>query len=455
MTQMAKAKRGVITDQMKLVAEQEGLDPEEIRELVSNGLVVIPANPNHRIERFSGIGHKLSVKVNVNLGTSYDYSDIDEEIKKLEVAHEYGADTVMDLSTGGDLENIMRTLIERSKIPIGTVPIYEAEFRAAKNKGSFFKMTVDDLFETIEEHGRRGVDFITVHCGITLSTIERYMNSPRTTGIVSRGGGLILAWMIHNEQENPLYRYFDRLLEIAREYDITLSLGDGLRPGSIADSTDRLQIHELVVLGELVERARKADVQVMVEGPGHIPLNEIATNVQIEKKLCKNAPFYILGMLPCDTAAGFDHIAGAIGGAVAGMYGADMLCYITPSEHLGLPTVEQVKEGLIAFKIAAHIADVARGNKRALERNRLISEARYKLDWENQLKYVLFPKEARRIYDSRPSRTKACSMCGPFCPMNLVENTLKDGKHRKFLVDVSDQTQKDGRSKEAEPKIAR
>ncbi|GBD03110.1 Phosphomethylpyrimidine synthase [bacterium HR19] len=426
MTQLEKARKGIITDEMYYIAEQEGISPEELREKVAQGLVVIPANPNHKsLERFTGIGEGLTVKVNVNIGTSYDYANLDEEIEKLAIAMEYGGDTVMDLSTGGDLETIMKTLIEKSKIPIGTVPIYEAEFRAAKQKGSFYNMTVDDLFEVIEEHGKRGVDFITVHCGVTLESLRRYQNTQRVTGIVSRGGGLMAAWMIHNEMENPLYKYFDRLLEIAREYDMTLSLGDGLRPGSIADSTDRPQIQELIIIGELVERARKAGVQAMVEGPGHIPLNEIFTNVQIEKKLCKGAPFYILGMLPCDTAAGYDHIAGAIGGALAGMYGADMLCYLTPAEHLGLPSPEQVKEGLIAFRIAAHIADIARGNKKAIERNLLMSQARYKLDWKKQFELALFPNEAQKIFRERSSKTKACSMCGPFCPMNLVEQTLK------------------------------
>lgn len=438
MTQLESAKKGIITEQMKYVAEVEGIEPEKLRELVAEGLVVIPANPNHDIHRFTGIGQGLSVKVNVNLGTSYDYINLEEEIKKVEISHQYGADTVMDLSTGGDLENIMRTLISKAKVPLGTVPIYEAEFRAAKEKGSFFKMTVDDLFGVIEEHGKRGVDFITVHCGITLEALRTYMNTSRTTGIVSRGGGLMAAWMIHNEQENPLYRYFDRLLEIAREYDMTLSLGDSLRPGSTADSTDRPQIHELITLGELVERARKAGVQTMVEGPGHIPLNEVATNVQIQKKLCRGAPFYILGMLPCDTAAGFDHIAGAIGGALAGMYGADMLCYITPAEHLGLPTPEHVRDGLIAFKIAAHIADLARGNRKALERNKIVSEARYKLDWKTQFQFLLFPEEAKKIYEERSTKTKACSMCGPFCPMNIVENTIRNKLHNGKTLQILD-----------------
>lgn len=420
MTQIEKARRGIVTEQMEAVAREEGMSPHEIRELVACGAVVIPSNPRHSIVRFAGIGQGLSVKVNVNLGTSYEYSDLDEEIKKLEIAHEYGADTVMDLSIGGDVEKIMKSLLERAKVPLGTVPIYEAELRAAKERGSILNMTADDLFEVIEEHGRRGVDFITVHCGVTLGTLERCMNSARTTGIVSRGGGLIAAWIMHNEQENPLYVHFDRLLEIAREYDMTLSLGDGLRPGSVFDSTDRAQIQELIILGELAERARRAGVQVMIEGPGHIPLTEIAMNIQIAKKLCGNAPFYILGMVPCDTAAGFDHIAGAIGGAIAGMHGADMLCYVTPAEHLGLPSLEHVKEGIIAFKIAAHVADVARGNKKAILRNRLMSEARYRLDWEEQFRHALFPDEARKIHRERSSKAKTCSMCGPFCPMNLI-----------------------------------
>jgi len=426
MTQLEAARMGKITPQMEYVARVEGKSPEEIRELVAAGRVVIPANPNHTsLERFTGIGEGLKVKVNVNLGTSFDYVNVEEELEKVYIALEYGADTLMDLSTGGDLRAIRQLVLERSTIPVGTVPIYEAEFRAAKEKHSFFHMTADDLFEVIEEHGKQGVDYITVHVGVTWESLRRYQNTHRVTGIVSRGGGLIAAWMLHNEQENPLYEHYDRLLEIAREYDMTLSLGDGLRPGSLADSTDRPQIQELLLIGELVERARKAGVQAMVEGPGHIPLNEIFTNVQIQKKLTGHAPFYILGMLPTDVAAGFDHIAGAIGGALAGWYGADMLCYITPAEHLALPTPAQVKEGLIAFKIAAHIADLARGNPEAIARNREMSKARYALDWERQFELALFPKEARAIFEARGSKTEACSMCGPFCPMNLVEKTLR------------------------------
>ena len=425
MTQLEAARKGKITPEMEYVAQQEGRHPEEIRALVAAGRVVIPANPNHTsLRRFTGIGEGLRVKVNVNLGTSYDYVNLEEELEKVRIAHEYGADTLMDLSTGGDLRAIRERILQESQIPVGTVPIYEAEFRAAK-RSSFYDMTADELLEVIEEHGRQGVDFITVHCGITWEGLRIYQQSGRVTGIVSRGGGLLAAWMLKHQRENPLYERYDDVLEIARTYDMTLSLGDALRPGSLADSTDRVQIHELLVLGELVQRAREAGVQAMVEGPGHIPLHEIQTNVQIQKKLTDHAPFYILGMLPVDTAAGYDHIAGAIGGALAGWFGADMLCYLTPAEHLALPTPEQVKEGLIAFRIAAHAADVARGLPAAVQRNREMSEARYALDWERQLELALFPREARAIFEQRRSGTVACSMCGPFCPMNLVEQTLR------------------------------
>ncbi|AWR86185.1 phosphomethylpyrimidine synthase ThiC [Meiothermus taiwanensis] len=425
MTQLEAARKGIVTEAMAYVAQSEGLEPEFVRERVAAGRVVIPANPNHRtLTHFTAIGEGMRVKVNANLGTSYDFVDPEQEVQKVRAAIEAGADAVMDLSTGGDLAQIRKMTLEASSVPLGTVPIYEAEFRAARRK-SVFDMTPDELLTVIEEHGRSGVDYITIHAGVTQESLRRYRNSSRVTGIVSRGGGLLAAWMLRNERENPLWERFDDVLEIARTYDMTLSLGDGLRPGSLADATDRPQIQELLLVGELVERAHRAGVQVMVEGPGHIPLNEIQTNVQIQKKLTNHAPFYILGMLPVDTAAGYDHIAGAIGGAVAGWHGADMLCYLTPAEHLGLPTVQQVREGVIAFKIAAHAADVARGHPGALLRNRQMSQARYALDWERQFELCLFPQEARRLYETRATRTKACSMCGPFCPMNLVEAVLR------------------------------
>lgn len=426
MTQIEFAKKGIITDVMRKIAEDEGVSPEFIREGVEKGEIVIPFNPNHKnLKKPCGIGRGLKTKVNANIGTSYDYVNLEEELEKLRVAIKYGADTVMDLSTGGDLKLIRETIIENSEVPVGTVPLYEAEFRAARERGSIFEMTPEMLFEVIEEHGKSGVDFITVHVGITLESLRRLKNQKRITGIVSRGGGLLAVWMLHHGEENPLYERFDELLEIAREYDMTLSLGDALRPGSIIDATDRPQIEELILIGELVERARNAGVQVMVEGPGHIPINEIKVNVEMEKKFCKNAPFYVLGPLPCDTGAGFDHIVGAIGGALAASYGVDFLCYVTPAEHLGLPTPQHVKEGVIVSKIAAHIGDLAKGIKSAWEQNKKISEARYKLNWEKQFKYMLFPDEARKIHEERKSNTEACSMCGPFCPMNLFENYVE------------------------------
>ena len=426
MTQLEMARRGVISEALRAVAAQEGLDPEDLREWVAAGAVVIPVNPNHHtLARPCGIGRGLTTKVNANLGTSYDYVNLEEELEKVRVAVEYGADTVMDLSTGGDIPRIREAVLTASPVPVGTVPIYEAEFRAAESRGSFLEMTEDDLFATIEDHGRQGVDYITVHCGVTRHALELYRRAGRVTGIVSRGGGLMAAWMLHHDKENPLLEHFDRLLEIAHEYDIVLSLGDSLRPGSLADDLDRPQVEELVVLGDLVDRARRAGVQAMVEGPGHVPLHEIRTNVQLEKKLCRDAPFYILGMLPVDTGAGFDHIVGAIGGAVAAMYGVDMLCYVTPAEHLALPTVDDVREGVIAFKIAAHVADYAKGIPAVRERNLEMSRARYRLDWERQFQLALFPQEARRIFRRRSSQTRACSMCGPFCPMNLVEKILR------------------------------
>lgn len=425
MTQLEAARKGIVTEAMAYVAHCEGLEPQFVREQVAAGRVVIPANPNHRtLTRFTAIGEGMRVKVNANLGTSYDFADPEQEVRKVRAAIEAGADTVMDLSTGGDLERIREMTLEASTVPLGTVPIYEAEFQAARRK-SVFDMTADELLEVIERHGRSGVDYITVHAGVTQESLRRYRNSPRVTGIVSRGGGMLAAWMLRNEQENPLWERFDDVLEIARSYDMTLSLGDGLRPGCLADATDRAQVQELLLVGELVERARRAGVQAMVEGPGHIPLGEIQANVQLQKKLTDHAPFYILGMLPIDTAAAFDHIAGAIGGAVAGWHGADMLCYLTPAEHLALPTAEHVREGVIAFKLAAHVADVARGHPAALLRNRQMSQARYALDWERQFELCLFPEEARRLYETRATRTKACSMCGPFCPMNLVEAVLR------------------------------
>ncbi len=357
MTQLEYALNNKITPEMEYIAETESINPRVLMEKIKEGRVVIPANKIHlskNLKKLVGIGEGLKTKVNANLGTSFDYVNIEEEKEKLLVAVEYGTDTVMDLSTGGNLREIRKALMEICEVPMGSVPVYEAEFNAAKKKGSIFDLEVDDFLRAIEFHAKDGVDFMTIHAGITLEGIRFMKNQGRTTWIVSRGGGLLAAWMMYHNRENPLYEYFDDILDICRTYDVTISLGDSLRPGSLADSLDRAQVHELLVLGELVDRSRKAGVQVMVEGPGHVPLNEIHTQVQLQKKITRNAPFYILGMLPTDIGAGWDHIVGAIGGAVAGSYGADMLCYITPAEHLGLPTVEHVKYGVIAFKIAAH-----------------------------------------------------------------------------------------------------
>jgi len=358
MTQLELAKEGTISPQMQLVAQQEGVEAEFIRQGVANGTIVIPANSKHVNLVPCGIGQGLRTKVNANIGTSSDFGNIDTELEKLRVAIDSGADAVMDLSTGGDISAIRRAIIASSCVPIGTVPIYRAAIDAVDRYGAIVKMTVDDLFAAIEEHVSDGVDFITVHCGVTQSAIARLKQQRRVADVVSRGGAFLIGWMLHNERENPLYEYYDRLLEVAREFDVTLSLGDGMRPGSLADATDRAQIEELLVIGELVQRAQQAGVQAMVEGPGHLPLNQIETNVQLEKAVCKGAPFYVLGPMVTDIAAGYDHIAGAIGGAIAAAAGTDFLCYVTPAEHLSLPDSADVKQGVIASRIAAHAGDI-------------------------------------------------------------------------------------------------
>lgn len=424
MTQLEIARSGSISPEMKLVAEAEGVAPEFIRQGIADGNIVIPANRNHQLSQYCGIGKGLRVKVNANIGTSTDYGDMESELEKLRVAIEYESDTVMDLSTGGDLSAIRRAILKESAIPLGTVPIYQAGIDTIERRGAIVHMTPDDLFQVIEEQAAEGVDFVTVHCGVTRTAIERLKRQKRVTDVVSRGGAILLGWILHNEQENPLYEQYDRLLEIAREFDVTLSLGDGLRPGSLADATDRAQVEELLILGELVERAWDAGVQVMVEGPGHVPLDQITTNVQLEKAICKGAPFYVLGPLVTDIAAGYDHISGAIGGAIAALAGADFLCYVTPSEHLGLPDLDDVKEGVIASRIAAHAADIAKGVKGAWERDRRMSVARKNLDWEEQVRLGLDPKKARRVHEQHATSGTACSMCGDLCALKLASDFL-------------------------------
>ena len=424
MTQLESAREGKVTEELAACARLEGAAVGLLREKVAEGRLVIEASPNHKGVKPVAIGEGTRVKINANIGTSRDRTDIDHELEKLRISVESGADTVMDLSTGGDLDEIRRIVIDNSPIPVGTVPIYQAA-REAKDKGkSIAELDPEHLFETIEKHGEDGVTFITVHCGVTIRSLERLRRQGRVLGIVSRGGAFLCKWIERNGKENPLYEQYDRLLEIARQFDVTLSLGDGMRPGCLADATDGAQIEELLVIGELVQRAQQAGVQVMVEGPGHVPLNQIEANVQLEKAICRGAPFYVLGPLVTDVAAGYDHITGAIGGAVAAAAGADFLCYVTPAEHLSLPDPDDVKQGVIASRIAAHAADIAKGIKGAGERDLKMSMARKRLDWEEQARLALDPERSHRVHRQRATTGSACSMCGQYCAMDLVAKYL-------------------------------
>lgn len=425
MTRIELAKKGIVTNEMKDVALSEGISPERLALDISEGITVIPKNIHHNIKAI-GIGRGLRTKVNANIGTSKDKVSFDEEMKKLDVIVKYGADAVMDLSTGGPIKDLRRLLLRKSPISVGTVPIYEAAVRAAETYGTIAKMTLDDIFKVIEEHAEEGVDFITVHCGLTRKAIERLREEGRILDIVSRGGSFLLEWMIYNDKENPLYEHYDRLLDIAKKYDLTLSLGDALRPGCLEDATDRTQIEELLTIGELKDIALEAGVQAIIEGPGHVPLNQIELNIKIQKEICKGAPFYVLGPLVTDIAMGYDHIAAAIGGAIAGAAGADFLCYVTPSEHIRLPTIEDVKEGVIASKIAAHAADIAKGVPSAIELDRKMAKCRKNLDWEGQITLSLDPEKVRKWRaEVPPSESEVCSMCGEFCAIKIVEQALK------------------------------
>jgi len=424
MTQLELARTGTVSPQIKHVAEKEGVGTDFIIQGLAKGEITIPANINHTNLIPCGIGKGLRTKVNANIGTSSDFCDLNTELRKLQTAIDFGADTVMDLSTGGDISAIRRAIMHASTVPVGTVPIYQAGIEAIENRGAIVNMSVDEIFAVIEEHAKDGVDFMTVHCGVTQASLARLKKQGRTTDIVSRGGAFLIGWMLHNDKENPLYQYYDRLLGLALEYDFTLSLGDGLRPGCLADATDRAQIEELIILGELVECSREAGVQAMIEGPGHLPLNQIATNVQLEKSLCRGAPFYVLGPLVTDIGAGYDHITAAIGGAIAAAAGADFLCYVTPTEHLSLPNVEDVKEGVIASRIAAHAADVVKGVKGAKEWDEQMSKARKALDWKTQAKLSLDPELSRQVHSKIPASGATCSMCGKYCAMAIVERYL-------------------------------
>ncbi|MBD3413377.1 MAG: phosphomethylpyrimidine synthase ThiC [Candidatus Aminicenantes bacterium] len=428
MTQIEQARKGNATKALKQVAEEEGLPADQILELVALGKVVIPLNPNHGDIHPVGIGSQLRTKVNVNIGTSEDFPEIENELKKTEIALKYKTDTIMDLSTGGDINKIRRKILDKARIPLGTVPIYQVGIQAIEKRGAIVDMTAEDIFSVIEEQAQEGVDFMTVHAGLTSKAIDRLKKQGRIADIVSRGGAFHLAWILHNQKENPFYEKFDRLLDIAHKYDVTLSLGDGLRPGAIADASDRPQFEELLTLGELVKRSWEAGVQVMVEGPGHVPLDQIDMNMKIQKRVCQGAPFYVLGPIVTDIAPGYDHIVSAIGGAVAAWSGADFLCYVTPSEHLGLPTHDDVREGVIASRIAAHAADIVKGVSGAAEKDSAISKARRRLDWEAQKKLAIDPYKFEDIRNQRQTKSKACSMCGDFCALQMVEDFLNSSE---------------------------
>ena len=423
MTQIEIARKGKYSKEMLAVAKSENVSKEQVRTGIATGRIVITSSLIHKPKKVCGIGKGLKTKVNVNIGTSPDRSTLKQELAKLKVAIECGADAVMDLSTGGDMDKTRAAIIKSSPIAVGTVPIYQASVEAIRKRKSVVDMTKEEMFAGIEKHIKDGVDFITVHCGVTKETIGRLRREGRIANIVSRGGAFLTEWIMHNGKENPLFEEYDSLLELARKYDVTLSLGDGFRPGCLADATDRAQVQELIILGELAERALKAGVQAMIEGPGHMPINQIEANILLEKRLCHEAPFYVLGPLVTDIAPGYDHITSAIGGAIAGTAGADFLCYVTPAEHLGLPDINDVREGTIASKIAAHVADIGKGLPGALEIDKRMAFYRKNLDWENQKKCALDPAKITK-YRKNGKGDNTCTRCGEFCAMKRISKYL-------------------------------
>jgi len=426
MTQILEARKGNITPEMEAVARSEGVSIEHIVDGVAKGTIVITRNTQHPSIAPLGIGSGLRTKINANIGTSKDRMSIEDEIEKLKVAVSAGADAVMDLSTGGPIIEIRQEILRQSTVAIGTVPIYQAAVETVGQGRSIVQMDPETLFRVIEEQAEEGVDFVTVHCGVTIASVERLKRQGRIMDVVSRGGAFHLEWIIYNETENPLYTQYERLIEICKKYDMALSLGDGMRPGCLADATDRAQIEELIVLGELRDAAHQAGVQVMIEGPGHVPINQVAMNIRIQKALCKGAPFYVLGPLVTDVAPGYDHITSAIGGAISGAAGADFLCYVTPSEHLRLPDLEDVREGVMASRIAAHAADIAKGVNGAIEWDREMARRRKALDWKGQIELSINPERARKLRESSlPKESDVCSMCGEFCSMKGVSKYLK------------------------------
>lgn len=421
MTQLEMARNNEISKEMKIVAEKENVDVKNLIKKIAEGKVVIPASKLHKNLSPIGIGEGLSVKINANIGSSPDKADLNYELEKLRVCVDEKADTVMDLSTGGDIDKIRREIIKNSKIPVGTVPIYQA----ACSVDDVVELDAKDFIDGIRKHIEDGVDFITIHAGLLSSSIP--LIKKRLMGVVSRGGAQTLRWMVHHKSENPIYENFDEILKMAKKYDVTLSLGDGLRPGCLKDATDQAQIAELKVLGDLTLRSWEEDVQVMIEGPGHIPLNEIEKNIRLEKEICHGAPFYVLGPLVTDIAPGYDHITSAIGGCLAAYYGADFLCYVTPSEHLGLPNVQEVREGVIASRIAAHAADVARGLKGAIDWDNEMSEARSNLDWRRMIDLSINPKRAMEIRERcKDADEDVCSMCGRFCSVKTSKSAINE-----------------------------
>lgn len=422
-TQMDAARKGIITKELKKVATYENMDVKELLNLVGEGKVVIPANKNHTSLKPYGIGKKLKTKINVNLGTSKDCLDTNVEMEKVMNAVNLGAEAIMDLSSFGDTQTFRKKLIDECPAIIGTVPIYDAVVYYNK---PLKKITSKEWLDIVRMHAQDGVDFLTLHCGVNKHTAKRFKKSNRLTNIVSRGGSIIFAWMELTGNENPFYEHYDEILDICAKYDVTISLGDACRPGSIADAGDVSQIEELVTLGELTTRAWEKNVQVMIEGPGHMPLNQIKANMEIEETVCKGAPFYVLGPLVTDVAPGYDHITAAIGGAIAATYGASFLCYVTPAEHLRLPTVEDVKEGIIASKIAAHAADIAKGVKGATDWDNEISEARRDLNWEKMFDLAIDGEKARRYRtESKPENEDTCTMCGKMCAVRNINKILK------------------------------
>ena len=428
MTQLELARQGIISDKMQQAAAAAGIDAEVLRQRIAEGTAIVCHNNLHSNGLPLAIGKGLPTRVNANIGTSKDDTSIDNELEKARVAVTAGADAIMDLSTGGPIDEIRRAIIAETQTCIGSVPLYQAACDTVVKKGkAIVDMTVDEIFDGIKKHLDDGVDFITVHCGVTRATVERMDNEGRIMEVVSRGGSFTIAWMAHNDAENPLYEHFDRLLELVKPYDATLSLGDGFRPGCLADATDRAQIHELIFLGELTQRAWAAGIQVMIEGPGHVPLNQIEANIQLQKRLCHGAPFYVLGPLVTDIAPGYDHITCAIGGAIAAGAGADFLCYVTPSEHLCLPNVQDVHDGVMATRIAAHAADIVKGLPGAMEKDIAMSKARKALDWETQYCLAIDPALARkrRGESGVDEDHGACTMCGEFCAYKVMDERKK------------------------------